>query len=288
MTDVENVRRVLVVDDDPSFVTFVCAAIEKLDARARVAVTGLDAIRDLGHGAWDGVLLDLRLPDVDGLEVLRVLRERGDPVPVVVVTGAGSVLAAVEAMRLGAVDFLEKPVRLTDLRKAVLALLSVQQPNSPTAQQPNSPTAQQPNSPDRPDRSTAPITVERRIDRLANAMMAVVVSPLDVRSVRAWCALLDTSESNWYALCEVVGVPAKAALDLARLLRAVRCADAGDPWVTFDVADPRTTRGLLSRAGISEGYRPVSLADFLDKQRLCVDRRITDRVSLLLRRCRLL
>lgn len=124
MTAGESLRRVLVVDDDLSFVTFVCAALEKLNVRPEVSPTGSDAVRQLASGRWSGVLLDLRLPDIDGLEILRSLRQRGDFVPVVVLTGAGSIPAAVEATKLGAVDFLEKPVRLPVLARAVEQLLT--------------------------------------------------------------------------------------------------------------------------------------------------------------------
>jgi FixJ family two-component response regulator len=126
-----------VVDDDLSFVTIVCAALDRLGVRSDVAFTGADALRYLGHREASGVLLDLRLPDMDGLDVLREVRQRDNLVPVVVLTGAGIVPAAVEAMKLGAVDFVEKPLPLPALTQAVLALHS---PTRPPAQPPNRPT----------------------------------------------------------------------------------------------------------------------------------------------------
>lgn len=128
-----NPVRLLVVDDDVSFVTFVCTALEKLGVAADVALSGNDAERRLESAHFAGVLLDLKLPDVPGLEVLRGLRNRGDLTPVVVLTGAGTVMDAVEAMKLGALEFLEKPVRMAELTSAVQLLLSA---GSPAARQP--------------------------------------------------------------------------------------------------------------------------------------------------------
>jgi DNA-binding NtrC family response regulator len=65
------------------------------------------------------VLLDLRMPGIDGLEILRLLKDEGVEVPVVVVTAHGSIPDAVEAMKLGAVDFIPKPLSPETLRRVV-------------------------------------------------------------------------------------------------------------------------------------------------------------------------
>jgi two-component system response regulator FixJ len=65
------------------------------------------------------ILLDMRMPGMDGLTVMRALRDRGNEHPILVLTGHGDVPMAVEAMRLGAVDFLEKPYPTTDLLEAI-------------------------------------------------------------------------------------------------------------------------------------------------------------------------
>jgi len=124
MADTGDSVRLLVVDDDVSFVTFVCTALEKRGVAADVALTGNDAGLRLKKEAFGGVLLDLNLPDMPGLDVLRTMRHGGDLTPVVVLTGAGTVATAVEAMKLGVVDFLEKPVRLAKLTTVVDSLRS--------------------------------------------------------------------------------------------------------------------------------------------------------------------
>jgi ActR/RegA family two-component response regulator len=263
MAALADSHRILVVDDDVSFTGVICAALERLAVRADVAVTGSEAMRKLGCGAYAGLLLDLQLPDTPGLSVLRKIRQRGDPVRVVVLTGAASVTSAVEAMKLGAVDFLEKPVRPAQLSEIVRTLLSAE---SLVARQPGGATKRPPGP-------------EPLVDQLARAMVAVVIHPEDVPTVLAWCALIGRSKSSVSALCELIGVAPKAALDLARVLRAMRTSATSDVRETFLVADPRTVTRLLERAGslaIASAQGPVN---FLDRQQFIGDRRVIDRLA---------
>ena len=100
---------VLVVDDDHAFRFAMKKALGRLGYSVEEAAGGLDAVRRLSAGeAPDAALLDLRMDDLDGLDVLR--RVSRVPTKFVVLTGHGSVDAAVQAMKLGAFSFLEKPV----------------------------------------------------------------------------------------------------------------------------------------------------------------------------------
>jgi DNA-binding NtrC family response regulator len=83
------------------------------------AADGRSGIRLLGERSFDFVLTDLKLPDVSGLEVLEASRAAQPRVPVVVLTGYGTVGTAVEAMKLGAYDFLEKPLEIDDLTQLI-------------------------------------------------------------------------------------------------------------------------------------------------------------------------
>jgi DNA-binding NtrC family response regulator len=101
--------RILVVDDDPHIRQ---ALVERFRARkfeVLEAGSGKDALARLGHGHPDVTLLDLQLPDGDGFWVLRRLREEGIEATVVVITAFGTVDKAVQAMKEGAYDFLQKP-----------------------------------------------------------------------------------------------------------------------------------------------------------------------------------
>jgi two-component system, NtrC family, response regulator AlgB len=99
----------LVIDDDRTFRDAACFLIEETGHGAEGAGSGQSGLAALGENKIDAVLLDLDLGGENGLDVLLEVRRRFLRLPVVMITAHGSVKAAVEAMRLGAADFLEKP-----------------------------------------------------------------------------------------------------------------------------------------------------------------------------------
>jgi two-component system repressor protein LuxO len=101
--------RLLLVEDTPSILRLYHEVLKKLDVELIDAATGAGALEALKETIPDVVLLDLELPDVNGLDILRSIRARNLPCAVVVVTAHGSVNVAVEAMREGAYDFIIKP-----------------------------------------------------------------------------------------------------------------------------------------------------------------------------------
>ncbi|HPK66657.1 MAG TPA: response regulator, partial [Thermoanaerobaculia bacterium] len=114
---------VLVVDDEKAIRDSLRMILEFEDYRVDEAADGDAALRRVAERQPDAVLLDIKMPGLDGLAVLRMLRERGHDVPVLMITGHGDVQTAVEATRQGAFDFLEKPLArdrvLLSLRNAV-------------------------------------------------------------------------------------------------------------------------------------------------------------------------
>ena len=87
------------------------------------AETGEEALARCHGTSFDLVVTDLRLPGVTGLEILQALRNQGKQTPVIMMTAYGDVDTAVEAMRLGAYDFIPKPFKLSDIKKQVRAAL---------------------------------------------------------------------------------------------------------------------------------------------------------------------
>jgi DNA-binding NtrC family response regulator len=107
--------RILVVEDRDSLRRMLERALADEGYEVESAAAAEGGIRLLGERQYDLVLTDLKLPDASGLAVLAASRAARPAVPVVVLTGYGTVGAAVEAMKLGAYDFLEKPVEIDDL-----------------------------------------------------------------------------------------------------------------------------------------------------------------------------
>lgn len=106
---------VLLVDDDESFVRSLSFTLEAEGYDVAVALGGLEALEKIRPGSVDVVILDMLMPDQDGLEILRRTREVSPLTEVLVLTGHGSVSAGLEAMRMGAFDYLLKPCEPDDL-----------------------------------------------------------------------------------------------------------------------------------------------------------------------------
>jgi FixJ family two-component response regulator len=116
-------RLVLIVDDEKNIRLTLALALEQLNLPVDTAVNGEEALKKLAEKAYALMLLDLRMPGIDGLEVLRRVPEIRPDVKVIIITAWGSIEAAVEAMKLGAVDFLQKPFDAQDVRELVASLL---------------------------------------------------------------------------------------------------------------------------------------------------------------------
>jgi two-component system response regulator HydG len=114
--------RILVVEDNATLRGGVCIALRAAGSEVEEAASGEEAlarIRDAGSEPFDVILTDLRLPGADGLAVLRAARERDARTSVLMMTAFGSIETAVEAMRSGAFDFVQKPVDLEQIELRV-------------------------------------------------------------------------------------------------------------------------------------------------------------------------
>jgi len=110
--------RVLVIDDDPGIRDYLEAAVSRQGYEVFSAADGEKALATLGRSRPDIVTLDVVLPGMDGLETLRRLKQRLPDVPVVMLSGHGQARTIVDAMRLGASDFLRKPFEVEELEIA--------------------------------------------------------------------------------------------------------------------------------------------------------------------------
>jgi DNA-binding NtrC family response regulator len=114
-----DAAQVLIVDDEPNVRLVFRAALESAGYEVIEAGDGEEALGLVRGRPFDVVLLDLRMPRLDGLETLRRLNGQGVGVPVVVVSAHGNILDVVLAMKLGAADFVPKPVSPETLRRVV-------------------------------------------------------------------------------------------------------------------------------------------------------------------------
>jgi CheY-like chemotaxis protein len=126
--------RILIVDDEPHIRTVMRLALEGEGHQVREASSGEEAL-DLftEDAAWDLVLLDERMPGIDGLETLRRLRRAHPDAIAIMVTAFASIELAVDAMKLGAIDFVRKPMTPETLRAAVDGALMKRRAEWPVA-----------------------------------------------------------------------------------------------------------------------------------------------------------
>ena len=110
---------ILVVDDEPTLRLGFAYALTGRNTVVETAATGRLALDRISSGAFDVIILDLRMPDLDGIGVIEELKNSGNHTPVILCSAALSPLAALRAIRHHVVDFLLKPVRPVDLRQVV-------------------------------------------------------------------------------------------------------------------------------------------------------------------------
>jgi len=107
--------KVLLVDDEEIFADNMAKLLENRQYKVTAVYNGESAIKALENGSFDVVVLDLKMPGMDGLSTLREIKALGLFTETLLLTGHGSIDAAVEAIRLGAYDFLTKPCEIDDL-----------------------------------------------------------------------------------------------------------------------------------------------------------------------------
>ena len=120
-----ELSRVLVVDDEPDIRELIDLTLSRMGLAAACAGTVAEARACLGEGEFQLCLTDMRLPDGDGLEIVRFIAEHYPHMPVAVITAYGSTENAVAALKAGAFDYLAKPVGLEQLRALVKSALRV-------------------------------------------------------------------------------------------------------------------------------------------------------------------
>ena len=107
--------KVLLVDDEEDFVEMLSLRLQELGEKVSIAYSGQEGLDTLVNTAIDVVILDIKMPGMDGIETLREIKKQFPLVEVIMLTGHGSTETAVEGMKLGAFDYLMKPADFSDL-----------------------------------------------------------------------------------------------------------------------------------------------------------------------------
>lgn len=119
-------EKILLVDDEPGLSAYLEEVVREEGFRARKVQSATEALTALEEEAFQLIITDLRMPEMDGLELLRRIRERDPQIGVIVMTAFASLETAVEALRLGAMDYITKPLHVQEiqvvLRKAIESL----------------------------------------------------------------------------------------------------------------------------------------------------------------------
>jgi DNA-binding response OmpR family regulator len=112
---------VLVVDDEPDFLKLIKRRLTKRNLDVDTAASGEEALEFLRNGNVDVVILDVRMPGLDGIETLKEIRKRFRETSVIMLTGHGSMQSGIEGISHGAYDYILKPFSIDDLLERIRA-----------------------------------------------------------------------------------------------------------------------------------------------------------------------
>ena len=127
---------VLIIEDEHALAAALSTVIRRLGAEPAVAASGQSGIDKLAKRGFDLIVLDIGLPDMSGLDVLRRIRASSNETPVLVITAHGTLEIALEARRLGASEYFLKPLDLAEFQQALRAFLNKSE--APSASTPTS------------------------------------------------------------------------------------------------------------------------------------------------------
>ena len=114
-------EKVLIVDDDKAFLQVLSERMQHRGMEVSTAESAAVALQLLEKESYDAVLLDLMMPEMGGIEALQIMRRKQPEIQVIFLTGHPSVSKGVEAMKLGAMDFIPKPVDMSELTEKIQA-----------------------------------------------------------------------------------------------------------------------------------------------------------------------
>jgi DNA-binding NtrC family response regulator len=112
-------EKILLVDDEKDFLDVMSERIEARGMQVTTAESAVKALKQVESGGFDAIILDLMMPGMDGLETLKAIKKKNPDLQVILLTGHATIEKGIEAMKLGAMDFLEKPADLDKLTEII-------------------------------------------------------------------------------------------------------------------------------------------------------------------------
>lgn len=112
-------EKVLIVDDDQAFLSILSERMRNRDMDVTTTASPVEALRIVEGESFDAIILDLMMPEMGGLEAFKRIKEKNPELQVIFLTGHPSVSTGVDAMKLGAMDFIAKPVDFNELTEKI-------------------------------------------------------------------------------------------------------------------------------------------------------------------------
>ncbi|MBW1708414.1 MAG: response regulator [Deltaproteobacteria bacterium] len=112
-------EKVLLVDDEEDFLETLAERMQVRGMEVSTTTSAREALIKTEQESYDAIVLDLMMPEMDGLEVLKAIKKKNPEMQIILLTGHATVEKGIEAMKLGAMDFIEKPVELETLTEKI-------------------------------------------------------------------------------------------------------------------------------------------------------------------------
>ncbi len=108
-------EKVLLIDDEKDFIEALSERMESRGMKVSSTVSPKEGLEIVDKETFDAIILDLKMPEMNGLEVLKIIKEKNPDLQIILLTGHATVEKGIEAMKLGAMDLLEKPIDIATL-----------------------------------------------------------------------------------------------------------------------------------------------------------------------------
>ena len=261
--------RILLIDDDATALDTVGTLLRHRKYEFDGALSGEDGLRVAFENRPDVALVDLRLPDMSGIDVLAHLADSCPTTALMMFTGFATVDATVDAMRLGVCDCLVKPVFEDEIVVAVERALARGRPWTAASSQ----------------AAPLPLPDAHAALRWADPINRLLEVKQDPRTLRQFTRATGISVGAFRNWCRTAHVRARDALFFARALRAVfrfQQDASSRPENLLDIVDVRTIAKFVKRCGGTRNQLPNSVADFLERQEFITDREAVEAIRMAL------